>query len=237
MSREVRAEFLAPAELDAALAATPVAYLPLGTLEFHGPHLPIGLDALSAHGLCVAAAQKSGGIVLPSIYQGTGGGHSDYPWTIMMPDGEAIVALITQTLGRLEQFGVKTAVLFSGHFPDEQLAMVDSVAAQWNAENRPLTVIGTGVNRCQTATLPPDHAGAFETSLLYSLWPELVHTELLPPLASNPSVDPGGDTMGLQRHNPEHALWGVFGPDPREVDLQQATALKDSLVDWLAALA
>lgn len=237
MKPEVRAEYLAPAELDAAIATSPVAYLPLGSLEFHGPHLPIGLDALNAHGLCVAAAQKTGGIVLPCIYQGIGGGHVTYPWTVMMPSEDTVRTTVRETLRRLEEFGIQTAVIFTGHFADEQLALVDSLTVEWNGESHALTVIGTGVNRCETATLPPDHAGAFETSLLYSLLPELVHIDLLPELTEHPSVDPGGDTMGPQRHDTSHPLWGVFGPDPREAELSQAAALKDSLVDWLASLA
>jgi len=234
---EVRAEYLAPAELDAALEASSVAYLPLGSLEFHGPHLPIGLDALNAHGLCVAAAQKTGGIVLPCLYQGIGGGHTEYPWTIMMPTEQTVRSTLSETLRRLELFGVHTAVIFTGHFADQQLAMVDSLTAEWNREVRALKVIGTGVNRCESATLPSDHAGVFETSLLYSLLPDLVHIERLPMLAAYPSIDPGGDAMGVQRHDPSHPLWGVFGPDPRRADLSHASALRSSLVDWLASLA
>lgn len=65
-------------------------HVPLGALEFHGPHLPIGLDGLTAHGICIQGSRGRGGVVLPTIYQGTGGEHSRYPWTIMMPTGDAI---------------------------------------------------------------------------------------------------------------------------------------------------
>lgn len=185
-AREVRVERLAPAELDSALADSSVVYLPLGSLEFHGPHLPIGLDALNAHGVCVAAAERSGGIVLPALYQGVGGGHTEYPWTIMMPSADSIRTIIRDTLRRLEQFGVKRAVLFTGHFADEQLALVDELAAKWNDTGTPselrhrMLVLGTGVNRCASASLAPDHAGTFETMLLHSLSPELVHLDRLP---------------------------------------------------------
>lgn len=235
---EVRAEFLAPAELDRAIAFCPVAYLPLGSLEFHGPHLPIGLDALTAHGVCVATAERTGGIVLPPIYSGTGGGHTEYPWTIMMSSAAVIRGLIDETLQGLERFGVRHTVLFTGHFADEQLALVDDVAASWNARSaRRMRVTGTGVNRCDSATLAPDHAGVFETSLLHSLRPHLVHPELLPALAENPAIDPHGNPAGPQRHETTHPLWGVFGPDPRVADLAASANLRDSLVDWLGSLA
>lgn len=236
--REVRAELLAPAELDAALAASPVAYLPLGSLEYHGPHLPIGLDALNAHGVCIAAAKHAGGIVLPPVYQGLGGGHTDYPWTVMMPTDTAVRQNLWETLIRLEQFHIKAAMLFTGHFADEQLALVDEVAAAWNLQpDRAMHVHGTGVNRCDTAALPPDHAGAFETSLLYSFHPDLVHLDLLPAILERPSIEPDGNPWGLHRHDSSHPLWGVFGPDPRAVDLSKAAELSDALARWLAALA
>ena len=40
----------------------PVAYLPLGTLEWHGLHNPVGLDALKAHALAVRCARSGGGV-------------------------------------------------------------------------------------------------------------------------------------------------------------------------------
>lgn len=234
---EVRAERLSPAELDAAIAASPIAYLPLGTLEFHGPHLPIGLDAMNAAALCEAASRLSGGIVLPVVHQGTGGGHGDYPWTIMMPGSEAIVSHLESTLARLADFGVRTAVVFTGHFADEQQTMVDDLTARWNGGSSPLRVVGTSINRCPDAPLPPDHAGAFESVLLAASEPGLVHIDRLPALDAQPATDPGGDPFGTHRHDPGHPLWGVFGPDPRSADLSGGPALLAHLADWLAALA
>lgn len=235
---EVRAELLSPEEIDSRLRDRPLAYLPLGTLEFHGPHLPIGLDALNAHGVCVAAAASSGGVVLPVVYQGFGGSHGRYPWTIMMADGEGIAAHLRATLLRLEELGVEVAVLFSGHFAPEQLEMIDTVAAGWNAEpGHALTVIATAVDRCPTSPLPPDHAGRFEATLLAGIAPGLVHLNRLPPLGTRPAVDPGGDEYGAHRHDPGHAIHGVFGPDPRLADLSEGPSLLAHFGAWLAGVA
>lgn len=228
--RRVRAELLAPAELDAAIAAAPVAYLPLGTLEFHGPHLPIGLDALNAHEICIRSAVQGGGIVLPPVYQGFGGGHSDYPWTIMMAEGSGIRAHLEQTLAKLQSFGVRLAVVFTGHFADEQLALIDDLAEDWNSAGNQMVVYATGVNRSD-APLGADHAGIFESTLLAAFEPDLVHLDRLPDRTVHP--DPGGDPQGTQRHDPAHPLWGIFGPDPREADLDRSSTLRDGLVDWL----
>ena len=67
---EVRYERLHPDEIAAQRQACPVAYLPVGTLEWHGGHLPVGNDALKAHALCVRFARALGGLVMPAIYWG-----------------------------------------------------------------------------------------------------------------------------------------------------------------------
>jgi len=45
-------------------------YVPLGTLEWHGPQNPVGLDGLKAHRLCVRAAEEAGGMVFPVVWYG-----------------------------------------------------------------------------------------------------------------------------------------------------------------------
>lgn len=228
---EVRIEFLLPSEITAALAARSVVYVPLGTYEWHGEHLPIGLDALTAHGICCAAAQRDGGLVCPPLYYGTGGGHGDYPWTIMV-DGEEIVPLLRTTLSRLAGFGVRHAVLMSGHFAGEQIDMIQSLAAEVQAEGAGLRVDALAVNM-PGLDLAPDHAALFETTLLGALWPDRVRIELLPPLATSPTIDPGDNPMGPQRHDRAHPLYGIFGPDPRNYDPSRSAALLTAMVDWV----
>lgn len=235
---ESRAELLAPAQIDSRLAEASIVYVPLGALEFHGPHLPIGLDGLTAHAVCVEAARHSGGIVLPTSYQGTGGEHSLYPWTIMMPSGQEIAANLRATIDRLAALGVETTVILSGHFADEQRSMLSDLSQQWEQDDSSMMrLVATTLADRDTPPIGPDHAGAFETLLLAAAHPELVHLDKLPPLAAHPSVDPGDNAFGPHRHDPSHPLWGVFGPDPREADLREATQLLASTAQWIAGLA
>jgi creatinine amidohydrolase len=232
----VQAELLLPHEVVAALAGRSVAYLPLGSIEFHAAHLPIGLDGLTAHGVCLRAAARGGGIVLPPLFYGVGGGHTSYPWTIMVGSDLPLRELLAASLNRLQDFGVRTVVLFTGHFSDEQLALIDDVAASWNAGRpRPrLRVLALAVNRAQ-ARVAPDHAGVFETSLLSALRPDRVRLDMLPPLEQAPSIDPGGDVQGSHRHDPAHPLHGVFGPDPRTFDPARSGDLLEEVVAWTTA--
>jgi len=167
--------------------------------------------------------------VLPALHYGTGGGHGDYPWTIMMPAPTHIAAQIEFTIDRLESFGIKLVVLFSGHFPDEQLHMIDNLAKAKSAAGS--QVIAISVNRIEGLSLKPDHAGIFETTLLAAMWPELVQLERLPSLAEAPLADT--DVWEQGRHNPKHPIWGVVGPDPRHFESREATNLLNKSVSWL----
>jgi len=218
------------------LAENPVAYLPLGTLEYHGPHLPVGLDALTAHGICRGAAERGGGIVLPAFYQGVGGEHTAYPWTIMSNAPGAIEALLGETLGRLSELGVRRTVILSGHFAEEQRDLVMRIAEGWNAAGGQMSVVARTLGQAPEPPVAPDHAGRFESLVLAAIDPDLVHVELLPDAETHPAPS-GEDPYGPARHDSEHPLHGIFGADPRHLDLETAAPLLDHLIRWVASLA
>jgi creatinine amidohydrolase len=230
-SGRVQIELLRPDEIETALRGNSTVYLPLGSIEWHSAHLPVGLDGLTAHGVCVRAAAASGGLVYPALYFGTGGGHGNYPWTVMMPEADQIRSLLEHALARLADFGVRRAVLFSGHFADDQLQMIADLAAWWNATGGEMTVVARGVNMVEGVAIRPDHAGVFETTMLYALWPDRVDLSRLPPVDSGQLLT---DDFDEARHDPAHPLWGVFGPDPRRFDAQLAPALLGRAAEWLA---
>lgn len=232
----VAADRLTPQQIEERLSAASVVYIPLGSLEFHGPHLPIGLDALTAYGLCLRAAEAGGGIVLPPVHQAVGGEHSRYPWTVMSDAPAAIEALLTETLSRLSDFGVRRVVLLSGHFADEQRDLITRVADRWNGSDAELRVVARTLGQAPQPPVAPDHAGRFESLLLHSLAPELVHVDALPDLETHPAPA-DEDPFGQDRHRADHPLHGVFGPDPRRLDVDAADGLRDHLVAWIAGLA
>lgn len=221
MTRQI--ERLRPDQIAAALAEHSLVYLPLGTVEWHCHHLPVGLDALTAHGLCLRAAAETGGLVWPALYYGTGGDHGLFPWTVMMPNAAEIEALLTFTLRRLSQLDVAEVVLFSGHFADTQLEMIDRIAAVWNAGGQRPQVKALSVNRAAVADFPPDHAGLFETTLLAALEPGLTD---LPRLGMSPDAP--------DRFDPASPLWGIVGADPRSTPPLSGGALVKQIVRWMA---
>ncbi len=229
--RAVQLELLRPREIRAALDRNSTVYLPLGTIEWHSHHLPVGLDGLTAHGVCVRAALDHGGLVYPALFFGTGGGHGIYPWTVMV-DADVLRSLIQAALRRLADFGVRRVVVFSGHFADEQLTLIAEIAKWWAAQGSAMTVIARGINMAAGLAIAPDHAGVFETTMLYALHPDRVDIDDLEPLREAGSLN---DDFDDARHNPAHPLWGVFGPDPRRFDPMAAEELLATTARWLAA--
>lgn len=220
-----RIEMMVPSEIDSAISARSLIYMPLGTIEFHGAHLPVGLDGLTAHGICLCAAERTGGLVLPPLFYGVGGGHAVYPWTIMV-DESHLKGIIDKTISRLREFNVRQVVIFTGHFSTEQLNLITNYC---NSSSE-LVVQSLSVSMYEGAKYAPDHAGIFETTLLSALQPGLVQIELLPPTEIR---DTAINEMGAQRHDPTNPLFGIFGPDPRNYDKSQAADLLGEIVEWL----
>jgi len=67
-----RFENLTSIQLTIELKKAPVAYFSIGSLEHHGLHLPVGFYAMWIHQACLAAAEITGGVVLPPTFWGTG---------------------------------------------------------------------------------------------------------------------------------------------------------------------
>lgn len=220
MTRQI--EHLRPHQIAEAMAERALVYLPLGTIEWHCHHLPVGLDALTAHGLCLRAAARTGGLVWPVLYYGTGGDHGAFPWTVMMPSKTEIAAQLTFTLSRLADLKVAEVVLFSGHFADEQIAMILQLADDWNAKGAGPRVTALAVNGAPIPNLAPDHAGLFETTLLDGIAPGLADLGRLDQRADD-----------IDRFDPSSPLWGIVGADPRQAGAWQPDNLVNAVVDWM----
>src|SRR5690242_10098991 len=69
---ETRYEWLRPGQLRKRQAECPLVIFPLSPLEYHGPHMPIGMDPISAGYVAHACCQKLGrGVVRPTLFMGT----------------------------------------------------------------------------------------------------------------------------------------------------------------------
>jgi creatinine amidohydrolase len=192
--REVRWERMFPDELEAALAACPVAYFAYGLCEPHGPQNAVGLDALKAHAISVRAAQAHGGIVAPPDYwhiheiglyaswaaEWAGGAR---PWLTTVPPWVHFKN-ICYHLRAADALGFEAAILLTGHYgPNWQdlktlLAQLQPHFAMRLYGLPDFEANQPGFDGDGKAT--GDHAGKVETSLLWALEPDCVDLSRLP---------------------------------------------------------
>ena len=123
------AEFLyaRPDHLEAVFREAPVAFGPLGTYEHHGWHLPPCYDGIKAYEICRRGAERTGGVVFPTLYYGIGGGHVGYKWTTIV-DEEQVRPLVERTLDDLVKWGFRVVVLYTGHYAGEPVRRVPRLA-------------------------------------------------------------------------------------------------------------
>jgi creatinine amidohydrolase len=207
-------EELTPAAFRRRIRSAPVAYLPLGTLEWHGEHLPLGADGLQSSLFFQTLAREAGGIVLPMLYLGpdrvrsTGGAElygmdlgnfitgEKYQYAEQRLDGSAywlpdstFKAVLEATWKQLRRAGFRIVVAH-GHGPSTQF--VRDHADEWRERFGLQFLNCWGPDDAQGLGIMVDHAAMNETSLVMALRPELVHMEALPADTSRWPIGVGG---------------------------------------------
>lgn len=183
---------LRPDELSAIRAAVPVVYLPWGALEWHGPHLPFGLEGIVAEAVSERVARRVGGVLLPTTWWSV----TTLPHPDALPVHSEIMRRMWDTIfGRLAQASWRVVVVITGHYtPGHELVLMEAAEQALRRFN------------LLALALPPlalvdeemlDYAGLWETSLLMALRPELVDL----------------DALGTQSLSPQESA--VIGRDPR----------------------
>lgn len=195
-------QYLRPDEIRAELEKTPAAYLPLGLLEWHGPHLPYGVDALNAEAVALAAAEISGGLVLPTVYFGTERERDpqtlanlgfdreayivgmDFPANSLpsLYAAEELFALVVREHVRLAaHVGFKVLMALSGHGAANQIGVLRRLAAEFNAQGRIRMLVDVPFTVGAKGMIEVGHASRIETSIMLHLAPETVKLDALPP--------------------------------------------------------
>ena len=216
--KEVRLEFLKPKEIDDAQAQCPTIFQPLGTIEWHGLHNVVGVDAVKAHALCVRAAQKGGGLVCPALYGGVGG--LSEPHTFIMDAENSVYSYflrpwLEQLCREFKRDGFKAIIILTGHYGAAQQIVVREIAARMSRALA-MPILGTPEYiLALDAGYTGDHAAWGETSLMMHLYPETVDLARL--------------------GNPPYK--GVGGRDPKESSAKDGKIITEKITSRLATLA
>jgi len=163
-------------EVEAALQRTDVALIPVGSIEQHGRHLPLGTDSYAAIEACKLIAQKADALVAPVVLAGISAHHLGFPGSLTLSP-ETFEAVIYETAEALIHHGIRKIAFYNGHGGNG--ASVANVITRIN-NTTPATAVDLG-----ELPLPPErspfpapafdyHAGVGETSWMLFLTPQLV---------------------------------------------------------------
>ncbi|HEX7291246.1 MAG TPA: creatininase family protein [Conexibacter sp.] len=234
----VRYHELLPHEILARRERFPVAFLPIGTLEWHADHAAVGLDGLKAERLCELAAEETGGFAFPTLWYGEPRAvkHMDAaaeesgairealrlgPAPPGDPDAEiaAFQALVRRIVQQLHASGMRVVCVLCGHHPLYDWA--EPVVAALNREADGATaLVGTEVHYgADPARAGGDHAGVWETSYLWHLRPDCV------------------DLAVYERGGAVERPLGIVGEDPRGASPERGAVATAQTVAGMAGAA
>ncbi len=205
-------EELTPKEFRVRIAEAPIAYLPLGTIEWLGEHMPLCSDGLQSKNFLEILANEVGGIVLPMYFLG--------PDLSKMVDGKQLYgmdfynakehgnpeqqldgsaywisdslfsSIVEATLVQLKRAGFEI-VVYHGHGPSTRL--VKKKSADWQKQFGIKMFNCWGEGSGDGYGIMTDHAAMNETSLIMVMYPELVQMENLPSDSSKWPVGVSGN--------------------------------------------
>ncbi|MBM4429108.1 MAG: creatininase family protein [Chloroflexi bacterium] len=93
------------------------AILPVGSVEMHGPHLPLGNDYLTAWAVARLAAARCQAVILPPLPYTWTGATRPYAGTLSIP-ADVVITFVKAICFALIEHGFRRIVLASIHGPD-----------------------------------------------------------------------------------------------------------------------
>jgi creatinine amidohydrolase len=201
--------------IDAAahLARDPRLIIPVGALEQHGPHLPLGSNVLIARRVALDLSTQFGVLRAPTMYYGVNvPSEREYAGTASLRQ-KTLHRAINELLAAWEEHGVSEFIIVTAHRHEPHL---DALATLITGSARVRVVSVWDIEIADILETQPGHLHACEaeTSVMLFLYPELVRMERardfqLPPeqferyiRGQLPSPPPGG--AGIVG-NPTHA--------------------------------
>jgi creatinine amidohydrolase len=176
-------------EMREAIARQPVVLLPFGTIEDHGPHLPINTDNVIVEAFCREAARRAPGemLVMPLVAYGLDEHHMDFPGTVSV-DMHTLLAYVSDVAISVARHGFTHVLVVNGHGSNAPLADLAARrvvletgivcgAMSPNAAIDPTLAEPTLSEGRRSQAGGVAHAGEYETAVMLHLRPDLVQME------------------------------------------------------------
>jgi creatinine amidohydrolase len=239
---EIRWERMTAPELKALAARDALVVLPIGSLEQHGPHLPVWTDSICAHEFALRAAAAVAGevpiAVLPPMWMGLSEHHLPFGGTITL-DHATFHAVLRCVVRSLLADGFRRLLIVNGHGGniDPLAVSTRELAAEFGIP----VVVTTWPQLAPAAiagilTTQPgiQHACEGETALWLALDPAQVRQDKLAETISNPPSNPPAGMVRFWSFMERAPRTGVRG-DPRAATAEKGEAILAAVTTALAA--
>lgn len=160
----------------------PVALVPVGATEQHGPHLPIGTDVFLAEKLAAMASEKTGALVYPSVNFGYSWVWRDRVGTVSL-EQPVLQKVLENIVRSVERYGIRLLVFINGHEANSATLKYAVRNIQDKTAVKVLGMFYPGWQKVYEDYMETPtwngmfHACEFETSLMLAAQEELVHME------------------------------------------------------------
>ena len=88
--------------------------LPVGCLEKHGQHLPVGTDVIHITEIAKRAAEREYAVIFPTMYFGEKTGAGNFRGTVIF-SSELRQRILTETCREIARNGFKKILIYNGH--------------------------------------------------------------------------------------------------------------------------
>ncbi|HKR99548.1 MAG TPA: creatininase family protein [Candidatus Dormibacteraeota bacterium] len=217
-----------------------VLLLPVGALEAHGPHAPLGTDTIISTELCLRAAATlrhdpaARAQVLPAITYGVTHCSEGFAGTVSLT-AQTLEALVVEICESLREQGFGRVVIVNSHFEPEHVAALRQAAERSGVALLDLTRRRTAEQLTAEFISGAAHAGRYEGSLLLAARPDLVDTDAmaeLPALAVNIPAELAEGRRTFTDMGMDRAYCGA----PAEASASEGEETFSTLISLLIAL-
>jgi creatinine amidohydrolase len=173
----MRLDELTSPQLAALRERRPVALWPVGAVEPHGPHAPLGTDTLISAGICERAAQRLGdAVVLPPLPFGVTRYGAAFAGAVGISEA-TLRTIVLDVAAALAAQGFRRLAIVNNHFEPEQVATLRAAAQEAGALYLDLVRRANAERLTDEFRRGSGHAGRYETSLVLADAPQLVDRE------------------------------------------------------------
>lgn len=186
----------------------PFAIIPLGSLEYHGPHNPVGTDSIIISGLAERVATRTQGLLFPTITFTQCPAHTAHFQGTLSIRPEVMTMYFADILRNVQRLGLKRIFILNGH--DGNIGPARGAIAEVANEINDSSLLFAswweflpGEKMKATGMFHQDngghgHGGPLETSAVAAFRPELIHPEKARDLPEPPDFS-GGTPYFLQK--------------------------------------